>query len=809
MKINPQGVEALELDLLKEMLSGYTQSALGRRVAETLDALAGLREIRRRSSLIAECRSVLKRASFGFGSLRDISGILAKLTIQQFALEPAELLSVLAHLELASALRAGFHDIPPDERRQLSEITALIGKIAGFRSLAGQVKRTILPSGEIDDRASAELRKIRAEISSLRARILATLERMLDANTASAAQDDIITIRNDRFVIPIRSEHRGKMPGVVHGISSSGHTVFIEPLSTIDSNNEMVKLHELELQEIERILMELTTAIAERREEIAALEDVFAQLDFAFGMAKFSREYDCAAPVIDEHLPLDLTEVRHPLLDRKLRQRNARAVPISLTLEFERCSVMIVSGPNAGGKTVALKTIGLAVWMAHAGLHIPGSSARVPLLRELLADIGDHQSVEASLSTFTAHMAAIKEMLECADERTLVLLDELGSGTDPDEGAALGEAIIDHFQDRGAMVMATTHAPALKMHALNRAGILNASVEFDERTLSPTFRLITGVAGTSKGLEIARRAGIPREIVDHANSRRTPSDVQTQHYLDELKRHVQQQRDLTSALDEERQAVAARYQELERSYQRKRAELERATEKKLAELVTKFERRADEVIAELRAKTPLAGGPSRMPTLQKSRERKVAALAREFRRELRSSAPATAESVATETPDAMARPILTGEDLRAGDRVLVTTVNREGIVQSVSAETAEVLVGSLRMRLAMRDLAKIASGSRAKTAPRLDYRLLEREDAPPELNLLGCKVEEACEKTDKYLDAAVLGHLSQVRIVHGYGTGALRGSIRELLKSHPHVERFAPAPPKEGGDGATVVELRK
>lgn len=790
------------------MLSGYTQSALGRRVAETLEALDDPEEIRRRCALIGECRQVLSHVSFGFGTLRDISATLAKLTIRQFALEPAELLAVLAHLELASALREGFYDIAAEERRQLREISKLIGRIADFQSLASQVKRTILPSGEIDDRASSELRKIRSEAASLRARVLAALERMLDASSASAAQDDIITIRNDRFVIPIRSEHRGKVPGVVHGISSSGHTVFIEPLSTIESNNELVKLHELEAREIERILMELTAAVAGRREEIAALEDVFAQLDFAFGMAKFAREYDCTAPSIEEGLPLDLSGVRHPLLDRKLRGKNTRAVPVSLTLEFRRCPVMIVSGPNAGGKTVALKTTGLAVWMAHAGLHVQASAARVPLLREMLADIGDHQSVEASLSTFTAHMMAIKEMLERADGRTLVLLDELGSGTDPDEGAALGEAIIDHFQDRGAMVIATTHAPALKMHALDREGILNASVEFDERTLSPTFRLVTGVAGTSKGIEIARRAGIPAEIVDRAQLRRTQSEVQTQQYLDELKRRVLQQRDLTAALEEERQAVAARYQELDRVYQRKEADLDHAMQKKLAEMMAKFQKRADEVIEELRAQVS-AGAPSRMPVLQKSRDRKVAALAREFARELKPTAAMPAGL--PETPPAAANfmPLASGEAPRPGDRVFVASVNREGIVQSVAEETAEVLVGAMRMRVALGDLSKIASGTNARPAPQLDYKLVEREEAPPELNLLGRKVEEAREMTDKYLDAAVLGHLSQVRIVHGYGTGALRGSVRELLKTHPHVERFAPAPPNEGGDGATVVELRK
>src|SRR5947209_9657501 len=509
--MNPQAFITLEYDKLRALFRRGAQTAMGRARADALAPLDDLARLRRELSALAECVELRRRGIvWSFTEMADPEEAIARLRIEGTTLEPLTILEIGRLCEQALAACC----LVMAERDECPVLWAAVEALPrDLHSLAARVSNKILPSGELDDRASPELARIRADIVRLRSTITRSLESLM-RRTEEAIQDELVTVRNERFVIPVRSDHRGRVRGVAHGFSSSGATVFVEPLETIEANNEFQALRETEEREVARILFTLTEGLRAEMPAIKLAARAVAELDFVNAKAALAARLRAVEPVIDEENTLELDAARHPLLEENLREQNLEVVPVSLRLDPAR-PVMVISGANAGGKTVVLKTAGLLSLMALSGLHVPARAARVPLYASVLADIGDRQSLAANLSTFTSHVANIRRMIELCRRPALVLLDEVGTGTNPEEGSALGVAVVDHFRRAcGAHVIATTHYSGLKMYAANEEGVTNASVEFDERTLEPTYRLLVGVAGSSAGLEIARRFRLPEEVIE-------------------------------------------------------------------------------------------------------------------------------------------------------------------------------------------------------------------------------------------------------------------------------------------------------
>jgi DNA mismatch repair protein MutS2 len=829
--MHDQAFNTLEYDKLRALIRRGAQTWMGRARVDALAPLDDLESLRRALSAVSEYMALRRRGvAWSFTELADPAESLARLHIEGAALEPLAILELARLCEQALAARA-FILTEREECPVLWEMVANLPR--ELHSLAARVSSRILPSGELDDRASPELARIRHDITRLRSSITRSLEGLMRRG-AEAIQDQLVTVRNDRFVIPVKSDHRGRVQGVAHGFSSSGATIFVEPLETIDANNEMQSLRETEEREIARILLTLTEDL---RRELPALEmaaHAVAELDFVGAKGAFAARFNCIVPEINRRGTLELDEARHPLLEENLRATAGAVVPVSFSLDPEH-PVMVISGANAGGKTVVLKTAGLLSLMALSGLPVPAHGARIPFYASVLADIGDHQSLAANLSTFTAHVANISRMIELCSAPALVLLDEVGTGTDPEEGSALGVAVVDHFRRAcGAHVLATTHYSGLKMYAANEEAIINASVEFDEKTLKPTYRLLVGIAGASSGLEIARRFGFPGEIVQAAFERVEVSARDAAAYLRRIKREAEEAEGLRRALEEEREAVAEKYASLDAQAMRRERERQAEFEIQLLAAIEDFEKRSRELVSGIEDRTERA-------RVERETQKRAAELRREAKRAATAAAtPARAERstargvrvvrdghevnlepspVAGKTQEA--RPAAVLRPIVVGDRVRLRSFGSEGIVDKLHGDEAEVRVKALRFREKVANLellepftaAPVDAGrrSRLQRVSRGTEVRLRAPDADPraELNVIGRTTDEAVDEADKFLDEAFMNSLNHVRIVHGHGTGALRRVIADLLRDHPHVARFAQAPQDQGGAGATLVELRQ
>src|SRR3954471_6981123 len=593
--MNDQAFATLEYEGACALVRRYAQTPMGRERAEELAPLASVEEVRRALRAVSECVELRARGSrWSFSELSDPAEAIARLRIEGTILEPLVLLELARLCEQAADARATV----AAEREAAPVLWEVVEELPRtLPGLAARVFSKILPSGELDDRASPELARIRADIVRMRSAITRSLETLM-RRSEEAIQDQLVTLRNDRFVIPVRSDHRGRVAGGPAGFSSSGATIFVEPLETIESNNELQALRETEEREVTRILFTLTE---ELRAELYAIEiaaRAVAELDFVNAKAALAAHLRAVEPLIDEENALELVEARHPLLEENLREQNLEVVPVSLRLDASK-PVMVISGANAGGKTVVLKTAGLLSLMALSGLHIPAREARVPMYGSVLADIGDRQSLAANLSTFTSHVSNIRRMVETCRSPALVLLDEVGTGTDPEEGSALGVAVVDHFRRAcGAHVIATTHYSGLKMYAANQEGVVNASVEFDEKTLRPTYRLLVGVAGASSGLEIARRFGVPTWIVDDAMRSVADSSLQASEYLRRIKRESEEAEALRIALEEERQAVAEKFASLDKEAAKQGRERQSIFDQTLQRAITELGKRARELVSQ-------------------------------------------------------------------------------------------------------------------------------------------------------------------------------------------------------------------
>ncbi|HET6854563.1 MAG TPA: Smr/MutS family protein [Pyrinomonadaceae bacterium] len=818
--MNKQAFTTLEYQHLLALIKRNAQTEPGQRRVETLAPSDNLSALRRELSALDECVLLrIRGVKWYFSGLTDPAETIARLRVEGASLDPVAILQVSRLCEQALSARAAILA----ERENAPVLWQLVEALPrDLNTLVARVTSKILPSGELDDRASPELASIRHEINVLRSRITRSLENLM-RRSAEAIQDELVTIRNDRFVIPVKADHRGRVQGVAHGYSSSGATAFVEPLETIDANNELQGLHESETREIARILFGLSEELRAQLPAIEMAAEAVAELDFINARAVFHESFNCVIPEIHAGAEtnasgeLQLVEARHPLLEENLRATGGSVVPVSFALDDQK-NAMVISGANAGGKTVVLKTTGLLALMALSGISVPAKSARFPFYASVLADIGDHQSLAANLSTFTSHVANIARMIALCEAPALVLLDEVGTGTDPEEGSALGVAVVDHFRRAcGAHVIATTHYSGLKMYAGNEEGVLNASVEFDEKTLQPTYRLIVGMAGASSGLEIARRFGVPLGIVDNAMRSVKDSSLQASEYLRRIKREAEEAEALRLALEEERSAVAEKFASLDKEAAKQERERQATFDQTVQRTIAELEKRGRELVARIQDRTERV-------RVERDAQRQVAEMKRAAQREVRivrEGAVVQPESPADTTiEDAPEYVPVAPREIVVGDKVKLRSFGSVGVVDQIKDGVAEVRVKSLRFKERLDQLELVEQ----QTTPKTQQGKLEKlrksantevhlsgaeQSAQSELNVIGQTTDEAVDAVDKFLDEASLASLSKVRIVHGHGTGALRRAIAGLLDGHPHVARFLPAPPDQGGAGATLVELRQ
>ncbi|MFN2577167.1 MAG: endonuclease MutS2 [Pyrinomonadaceae bacterium] len=902
--MNPQAFKTLEFDSLRALVRRRAQTDLARLRIEQLVPLDEFAELQRELQRLSELIELRQRGvRLSFEAVADPSDSISHLKIAGTALDPLAMLDLARLMESALDARAAIHT----EREKCPALFEIVAPLSNdLKKLAATLTKKILPGGELDDRASPELASIRRELFNARSRITRSLESLM-RRSSEAIQEELVTVRNDRFVIPVRSDHQARIKGVAHGSSSSGATVFVEPLETIEANNELQTLREAEQREIGEILFSLSEELRHELAAIAIAASAISELDFVNAKASFAEAFDCVVPDVSEpgavaagsdtqvesHDPaafaessdpvrsdpvLEFINARHPLLEENLRASAGTVVPVSFTLDRGH-PVMVISGANAGGKTVVLKTAGLLALMARAGLPVPAQAARVPFYRSILADIGDHQSLAANLSTFTSHVANIGSMIALCEAPALVLLDEVGTGTDPEEGSALGVAVVDHFKKCGAQVLATTHYSGLKMYAANEPGVLNASVEFDEKTLQPTYRLLVGLAGSSSGLEIARRFGIPAEVIGRAIEQVSASSRASIEYLRRIKSEAEEAEALRKALDEERVAVAEKFAAIDEQAAQEEASRQSEFERELSRAVKAFEEHSHDLVAKIEDRA------SRLK-LDREAARRTAELKREAQLTAQAVRKTGQAGRASSQRKEGSSPLLRGvrvirdgqvvsdlpvkadktkpiqhldgrperqdirgpeRDLKVGDRVRLLSLGSVGIINHIREDEAEVRVGSLRMREKLENLELVYEVSTASKSPRGDgvntvrgsgrggrptvsegslgdlrrragttevhlHSGAQRHSdsgAQTELKLIGKKTDEAVDLTDKFLDEAFLNGLSEVRIIHGHGTGALRKAIAALLADHPHVSRFAVAPQDQGGGGATIVELRQ
>ncbi len=799
-------IELLQFAELQELVSRYAGSVAGRALVEALEphsdraalefaladcgeAIAYLREVN--GSAEGKAGGVLR---LRFDQLRDVEGAVRVLQVEGASLEGREILDLFHNFALAGEFRGALLNVVA----RFPRLARRGHQLADLRDLAKRYARTFLPDGSLADEASVALGRIRRDIDKQQKSIQDSLERFMRAHRSDGTlQEDFVTIREDRFVVPIVAGHKGRVDGVIHGSSGTGRTLFLEPLETIALNNQLVRLREDELREIERILAEITNALRTHAEEINATAEALAEFDLIFAKAGFARDYDAVIPRFSgAERRLILQEARHPLLEAILRKQRKTIVPISYELdETRRC--LLISGPNTGGKTVTMKTTGLLALMAHAGIPVPCVQAEFPLLDDVLADIGDQQSIAESLSSFSGHLLHVKSMLEQVTPNSLVLLDELGRATDPEEGGALGVAMLDEFRKSGAFCLASTHLLPLKLYGARTAGVLNASMGFDDATLQPTYALRLGAPGKSAGLDIATRLQLPEPLLAHARAVLPRMQADFQDLLRELQRQVDANAAREAELAEAVRLAAQRQADIEKEALQHEQKRQREWEKKSEALVADFEARAQSMMDRLSETTDQRKAADQA-------QRLISKTKREFREEAAETMAPPPETVKAAP---LRLPIVEGAKVRLKDVREIATVRR-----ILKNGHLEVEAGFLKMQIPRDDVVEVVPPDTVQTKLPKNVRL----DAGPtwdvtyrEINVIGQRAEEALEQVDKFIDSAALASVNRVRIIHGHGMGILKRAVAELLASNPHVSRHYAATQAEGGAGATIVELRE
>jgi len=807
---------ALEWQPLLALVAGYSASPVGRLAILDLKPSTDAEWIARQHALTGEVLVLLsEQVSVPLGGLFDPTQLAAKAQIPGAALEAAELQAVARLANDVAAWQSLLQSPPARLVGKLPGLSALSSALtSSLRPLAETIERTIEPDGSLADNASPELSRIRREQERQQRQIEESLRAALrKLSSDGATQDELITIRGERFVIPVRSELKRRISGVIHGASSSGQTVYVEPLETIEQNNELVRLVEEEQAEIHRIFVALTRQVGTYARGLVQGARVLALVDSLQAKARFSRDYECVAPAITADV-LRLEAARHPLLEKWLRASGGKIVPLTLELTSTERQ-LIISGPNTGGKTVTLKTTALLAMMAQAGLPVPAAVASFPAFDAFLADIGDAQSIEAALSTFSAHITNLDRLSQLAGSNSLVLLDELGSATDPEEGSALAVAIAAYFLEAGAWSLISTHHTSLKVYAANTDGVLNAAAGVDEITMAPNYHLRLGVPGASAGIQTAERLGLNANIIVAARERLGSQQVDIARFLDRL------HNDLAN-LDDERKA--AREQQYALNQERARLAREgdvelrnrtRELETRLASLVKDFEFQMRETVRAIEDRAA-------QQKLSKEAERRMQRLRREFQESFNQTV--VAHRTGADQGDANAQPHLL-KHIAVGDQVRLKSMNKIAVVQrEVEKDVFEVALGPIKMRVSRSDLTAPSPAGDAALTGKTETPLAavrkqknvhvsvisaNTDDMSMEINLIGRTVDEATEELEKYLDRAFMAGLPRVRVIHGHGAGILRRGVREFLKGHPHVANFEEASQNEGGQGATLVDLRQ
>jgi DNA mismatch repair protein MutS2 len=804
MKMKATSAAVLEYESLRALLGRYVSSPPGkaqlakivphtdaaRLAADLADAGEAVEYIRSAARPQTGARGAAIRIEFG--GFPDLTEAVHKLRIEGASLEGKEIFDLFHVLGRAADAKSVLNAVA----ERFPRLGARAQSIGDFRALLKDLEGKIQPDGSVADHASVALARLRRDIERQRKSIQGSLERFLKSHQEEGVlQEEFVTIRNERFVVPIVAGQRRKIDGVIHAASASGHTLFVEPLETIDLNNELVRLMEEEIQEVHRILRELTARLRGYAESIRQTMATLGELEMLFAKARFAVDFDCAIPRFGARLLL--RDARHPLLEDVLRRQRKPVVPVSLELD-ERSKTLLISGPNTGGKTVTLKTVGLLTLMAQSGLPVPAAEAEFPIFGQVLADIGDNQSIQESLSTFSAHISHIREMALDVTPDSLVLLDELGAATDPEEGGALGVAIVEHFRAAGAYTLASTHLLALKIYGANTKGVLNASMGFDEQTLEPTYVLHTGMPGKSAGLEIATRLGMPEDIMNRARDSMSDRERDLGRFLSDLHQRLRDVQTLEADLRQKQAALAAREKQVALEWEKRESaklkELERRTEQMLA----KFDEQAQQTIGEI-----MHGVEQRKAAEQA--QRRVAKTKREFREEFRTTV--------LSTQDESRHGDLRRPEIQEGVRVRLQGIREPARVRRMLAgDRLEVEAGFMKMQVSVDDVLEVLpeSGGAARLPKNVTFmRAPELAPVHQEINVIGQRAEEARDNVDQFLDRAVMATASRVRIVHGHGMGILRKVLWELLERHPHVEKHYPAPPQEGGTGATIVELKE
>jgi DNA mismatch repair protein MutS2 len=799
--MQPNALRALEFDRIVEAVSGFALTPMG---AERLAALEPSTDAQKVAQLLAATTETMRFiAAHGLFPLRassDLPQILAALAVEGRALEPLRLLALAAFLDSMDESRAAIRRAPGS----FPILEAASSAAASFKVETGHTREKIEPSGDVVDDASPTLKGIRERLRKQRSRLRSTLESYLRGKeTSKYLQDQVVTERNGRYVLVVKTEQRGSIPGIVHGASTSGASLFLEPLSTVEINNDIVALEEQEAEEVRRILLALTDAFRARASDMHRTIEAATDLDILQGRARFSESIDGIEPALSSDGAFELQAARHPLVKN--------AVPVTIKV-IPPAAVLLVTGPNTGGKTVALKTAGLLAMMAQSGLRIPAADgSRLPVFRSVFADIGDEQSIEASLSTFSAHIANIATMDRALTAPALVLLDEVGSGTDPIEGGALGVAIVDHFRRRGATVFATSHYDALKTYASTTEGVACGAFGFDAETFAPTYQLVYGTPGRSLALEIAGRLGLNPSVVAAARENLSAREAQLAEHLAKIDRDMralEHEHRLAIRERETLQQAEARMHQREDALRQREDTFRKRLNEELDTQLRQARKEIDTVIDELKSK---AAAMAALPRLVSTGETGTA----------RSDARAAVDAIATrilagesanahQSPDSSRPSPSAGRNIAAGDRVIVGGLGLEAIVTAVHDGTADLDVRGKRMRASIRDLLLVGS---AVTAPaggtvKVHVELQPRETSPSDLNVIGCTVDEAIARAERFLDESLLTDQRVVRFIHGYGTGQLKRALNGFLQQHPLVARFATAPPEQGGGGVTVVELK-
>ena len=793
--MNQKAYKALEYSKIIQLLTEKASSSMGKELCRNLLPLTDVSEIRYMQTQTKDALTrMFQKGSVSFGNVKDIRGSLKRLEIGG-ALGIMELLSICALLENVSRVKAYSRsdrsDTVPDS------LDGMFSSLEPLTPLLSEIRRCILSEDEISDDASSGLRQVRRNMKIINDRIHTQLSSLVNGSSRTYLQDSVITMRNGRYCVPVKAEYKGQVPGMIHDQSSTGSTLFIEPMSIVRLNNDMRELEIQEQKEIEAVLASLSEQAALEKDSIRSDMEIMVQLDFIFARASLAMDMNASEPVFNEEGRIRLNKARHPLIDPK------KVVPIDIRLgkEFD---LLVVTGPNTGGKTVSLKTVGLLTLMGQSGLHIPaGDRSELSVFHEVFADIGDEQSIEQSLSTFSSHMTNVVSFLREADENSLVLFDELGAGTDPTEGAALAISILSHLHERGIRTMATTHYSELKVYALSTPGVENACCEFDVETLRPTYRLLIGVPGKSNAFAISSKLGLPDYIIERAKEQISEQDESFEDVLTTLENN--------RVIIENERAEAERYK---KEIQALKAQLENKQEKLDAQKERILKQANEEAHAVLREAKEYADQTMKLFHKFQKDHVDLAAVEKE-RQNLRKRMDQAGSKISMQTEVKKPKKELTAKDVKPGDAVKVLSLNLKGTISSRPDSRGNLFVqtGIIRSKVHISDLELIdepviTTAAMQKTGAG-KIRMSKSASISTEINLLGKTVDEAIAELDKYLDDAYLSHMKSVRIVHGKGTGALRKGVHNYLRRQKYVESFRLGEFGEGDAGVTIVEFKK